>query len=1389
MQTKTGTKSRALVFLLSFAMVMSFLVTVGQKDDWRAYAADAANAKYSLAGAEYWVYTNSGCTTRAKDADGNNAVLTTKADGTTNEVELEEGTYYVKEKSASRGYILDSTVYTVSVTADETTWVNGNPGVKETPQSAPFSLQKVDWDTGQATPATGAEFEGAEFEVKYTDGASVTRTWIVRADSNGLVNLDNNHFVSGDTRYKNSQNQFVVPIGTVTVKEVTAPVGYAKSDEVYTINIGWDGANATNETTSNISGSGSKGGAIDLNPIKVKYREKKQSAPFTLQKVDAETGKPVPMGSAEFTNATFEISCTAGEDAGKTWTIKADENGLVDLENATGDTVYKNSAGKAALKLGTYAIKETTAPKGYLKNGGTYTLKIQGDNSGSETTSNVTATDSASKATMTANPLKVTWPENVIRGDIHWNKIKERSNERLDVPFTITSKTTGETHVAFAGEDGTFVSKSSYNAHSNKTNANDVILDSEGNPIVDSNGWVDMSKMDSTAGIWFYTDREGNEAREVDDNLGALPFDTYIVNELRCEANEGYDLVTDMEFEIVRNDWDKDMGTLTDPKEEPKYDFYKVRNEEATSNGAGKFGFQPGDYVTYDVTINNPNSIYKLQLDVSDEFTEGAEYFTKPVVVGVKNAEQKKLSDDKNTVTIVIEPKQEAVVTFGALVKTNAVEYLANAAADSDSKKNDKDCNYTVRDNEPDEADGYRNFAYSTNVKAIPTDGGDQPKDLVEKEDDAQTPVKEPKIGTVLADNAGRKIVSGEKATLVDTVTYEGLTPGKTYVFEGSLIVKDSGDPLVENGEKVTARSDEFVPEEANGTATVTFTVDVKNVMGKELVAFETAFKVKEEDGSKPKDENGDETDEVEVAKHEDPEDEAQTVEVPGYTMHKERVEDASAKGKKFGFSPGEKVTYVVTYTNTSKTALITLTASDDFVEGKDYFTKPLVVKVDGAKESTIADNKETAEIKIEAGQSAVVTFETTIKEAAKEYLANAAKDSDSLDADGNPTHLDNQANKTDDKDGYKNVAKAENPTPENPNPPDPDDPNPEEPYDPLPPSEDPSQTPVKEPEIGTYLADDAKKQDVNPSGSTVLVDTVSYKGLTPGQQYAVVGELMLKDTSDPLVENGTPVTAVGVFTPKSADGSTTVEFVIDTTGLIGKEVVAFETAYNITGKDVPEDPSKEDVEEKGTKVAEHKDIKDKSQTIKVKQPKIGTFLADDAEQKKVDPSGETVLIDTVAYTGLAPGHEYAVVGELILKDTGDPLVENGKKIKAMATFIPEKETGVAEVEFVINTKGLEGKEIVAFETAYSIEGLDNPDNPSIDEVEENGKKVGEHKDLNDKNQIVWVKEPGKKGPWLPKTPNTGDYIKLGAVGVFLSSLLALLVMMIRRRKAATSAK
>ena len=102
-------------------------------------------------------------------------------------------------------------------------------------------------------------------------------------------------------------------------------------------------------------------------------------------------------------------------------------------------------------------------------------------------------------------------------------------------PFAIENAATGETHVLVTDRNGDASTASSWNRHSRDTNANDALLGHE-DPIV-------ADDMDPEAGIWFLLGENGSSA-PVDDSLAVLPYGAYTMTELRCDANEGLELIT-----------------------------------------------------------------------------------------------------------------------------------------------------------------------------------------------------------------------------------------------------------------------------------------------------------------------------------------------------------------------------------------------------------------------------------------------------------------------------------------------------------------------------------------------------------------------------------------------------------------------------------------------------------------------------------------------------------------------------------------------------------------------------------------------------------------------------------------------------------------------------
>lgn len=124
-----------------------------------------------------------------------------------------------------------------------------------------------------------------------------------------------------------------------------------------------------------------------------------------------------------------------------------------------------------------------------------------------------------------------------------------------------------------------------------------------------------------------------------------------------------------------------------------------------------------------------------------------------------------------------------------------------------------------------------------------------------------------PRIGTQASDGADGDQVAqaGEQATIVDIVYYDNLEPGGTYTLTGTLMVKSTGEPLLDaEGNPVTA-TEEFTARSASRSVEMEFAFDASLLAGEDVVAFESLVK----DG-------------IEVAAHADIEDEGQTVRFVG---------------------------------------------------------------------------------------------------------------------------------------------------------------------------------------------------------------------------------------------------------------------------------------------------------------------------------------------------------------------------------------------------------------------------------------------------------------------------------------------------------------------------
>ena len=269
------------------------------------------------------------------------------------------------------------------------------------------------------------------------------------------------------------------------------------------------------------------------------------------------------------------------------------------------------------------------------------------------------------------------------------------------------------------------------------------------------------------------------------------------------------------------------------------------------------------------------------------------------------------------------------------------------------------------------------------------------------------------------------------------------------------------------------------------------------------------------------------------------------------------------------------------------------------------------------------------------------------------------------------------------------------------------------------------------EPALRTTACDPADgDHTLFPESTARITDQVKYDGLEAGKTYVLKGTLHVRgengEDSGPLTAaDGQPYEVTAELTPPQPSGTAEVVFEIDASGLLGKELVVFEELLA-----------------DGQLIAAHADIYDAAQTVKVTiNPEIHTLAGLGAAREKTAVRGGTVTVfDEVRYTDLTPGSTYRLKGELHVRTAdgdGGVLMQDGAAVQAETEFIPAERTGIVTLEFTVNSDLLQADtELVAFEELYAGSEL-----------------TASHCDINDAAQTVAVTVPGTApGPGISTT-------------------------------------
>ena len=1343
-------------------------------------------------------------------------VLTTDAKGDTGAKNLPYGTYMIREKSAPTGYLVNSE-WTTTFSIRE----NGKVVEANSETTAPLNekvirgfvkVQKVDKErtTDRNENQGDATLAGAVISVinESKEAVYVNGKWHAKGEvvatmttnDKGIAVLDNNASL---------------PYGSYSLKETKASEGYLLNDK-WKVNFQIREDNKVVDVTSQV---------LEQQVIRGDVEVIKQD--LELSKSEAIAGKDHNGANGEaasLNGITFEVRNASAKSvniAGKFVNPGEVVTTLVTKWNAERKQYMVETTGKY-LPYGTYTVQEIATNNSYVLTDGakrTFTIRKDGE---------VVKADKENKPLVFKNQ--------VVRSDFEFVKIVDTTSERLHTVFTLTNVTTGERHVIVTDKNGEYYTDSTKGfEHDKETNANDGLLAK-----IDAKEMIYMKDVKNGTGTWFGNAEDGSKATP-NNKLGALPFGKYKLQEVRTDTNTGLALQS-FEFYVYRHERTVHGGTVTDDRVPPKVGTQALDKE--TNDHVGQ---AQGKRIITDRVKYQGARMYK---EYTVEGTLMNAETGAPILVGGKPVKAKKtfkaeqtdgyvdiefVIEDASvllgTKTVAFEDLLEGEIKVASHADINdedqSVYYPKVKTSASDKATNDRITThggkqifvdtvkytnllpgkeYTVKgtlmDKEtkkplivdgkpvtsetkfkPEKKDGEVKLEFEVETKELSgkqivvferVEYGGKVVGVHEDIEDVEQTVNVPGLKT----NASSKTTGSQmapakdKEVIVDKVTYKNLIVGKEYTIKGKLMNKATGKP-VEGAEA----SKTFVADKKDGFVELEFVVDASKLAGETAVAFERL-----------------EFNKIDIAFHEDIEDNDQSVNIPKV--------GTKAQGKETGNNIVPAV---------GNQVIIDTVEYKNLIVGKEYTVEGKLMDKTTGKEllvdgkpvvgsTTFTPKAKDGKVEIEftvpaeklAGTSLVVFedvlhggklvgFHHDINDEEQTvnipHIGTTAKNKDTN------THTANAGKKQTivDTVRYKNLVVGKEYTMtgqlmKKVNDGKPSEVGKEVTVKFTPKEKDGSidltfevdldelagETVVafetlKEGKVTIAVHHDINDEDqsvnipklkTNASDKTtgtgqvadtkerVIVDKVTYHNLRVGETYTVEGVLMDKETGKPLLVDGNEVKATKEFQPTEKDGVVELEFTIPEASLQGKTLVVFE-----------------DLLQDGKKVGTHSDINDEDQSVHVL--KVGTTAtAADGKTKELGSAPETKLKDFVKYENLKVGEKVYVEGRVHDKSTGEVLKDaDGKEIVVRTEFEPKTANGVLEMEFTLDTSNLVDKELVVTEKVFNAKGV----------------LIGEHFDLNDKGQTVKV---------LPKPetvkPNTGVDSMAGIVAMI--SVMAMVI-------------
>ncbi|MBQ7802867.1 VaFE repeat-containing surface-anchored protein [Candidatus Saccharibacteria bacterium] len=433
---------------------------------------------------------------------------------------------------------------------------------------------------------------------------------------------------------------------------------------------------------------------------------------------------------------------------------------------------------------------------------------------------------------------------------------------------------------------------------------------------------------------------------------------------------------------------------------------------------------------------------------------------------------------------------------------------------------------------------------------------------------DQTVQVKVARVATEARDGNGEDnvIEPEENQVIVDTVRYEGLMREETYTLVGTLMNKETGEELLIDGEKVTARTTFTTSANRDdGTTTVTFGFDATDLPGGEIVVFERLFR-----GGNPGE------DATPIATHEEMTDPNQYIKV------RARIGTIAADD----YDGDQKIGVGnVTVTDTIE--------YEGLKVGHFYSMKGVLVDKETGEPISGAEGEIRFRVATESERNGTktITFEFSTAELAGKELV-AFEELYEIVMDGGTETEEFEAEHKDLEDEAQTVE-------------------------------------VLVPRLVTTAVDKIDlDKELAASGIVVINDKVEYSGLVAGTDYMLRGTLMDRETGQIFSPENAEQSELEKelrFTARGETGAVELDFQVDVTGRSGREIVVFEDIYMIFETEAeddgePTEPSEDDEGDEGEEeerivvtevlVAKHEDLNDQMQTVWVKviSPNTGMF-------------------------------------------------------------------------------------------------------------------------------------------------------------------------------------